>query len=153
MNLNNLIKELETETDKEKAAETIQKIDSLICEKGVLRMGPFGYLKPLEIESHICKRDTFEEGYFDCDAWGNNWGYPVRPDCIYIQPDCNGIEIVLSMNEQYAVSCLIRSAYICLNNGINAPAADQKQIRELFEKIGVPRSQYNNCNFYISNRR
>lgn len=152
MNLKKLIKELETETDNEKAAETIRKIDSLINEKGVLRMGPFGYLKPLEIESHICKRDTFEEGYFYCDAWGNNWGYPVRPDCIYIQPDYNRIEIVLSMNEQYAVSCLIKSAYIHLNNGINAPAADQKQIGELFEKIGVPRSQYNSCDFYISNK-
>lgn len=152
MNLKKMIKELETETDNEKAAETIRKIDSLINEKGVLRMEPFGYLKPLESESHICKRDNFEEGHFDCDAWGNNWGYPVRPDCIYIQPDYNGIEIVLSMNEQYAVSCLIKSAYIHLNNGINAPAADQKQIGELFEKIGVPRSQYNSCDFYISNK-
>lgn len=152
MNLKKLIEELETETDKEKAAETIQKIDSLLIEKGVLRMGTIGYLKPLEIESHICKRDTFEEGYFDCDALGNNWGYPVRPDCIYIQPDYDGIEIVLSMNEQYAVSCLIKSAYIHLHNGINAPAADQKQIGKLFKKIGIPRSQYNSCDFYISNK-
>ena len=152
MNLKKLIKELEVETDKERATETIQKIDSLIIEKGVLRMEPIGYLKPLEIESQICKRNTFEEAYFDCDAWGNNWGYPVRPDCIYIQPDYNGIEIVLSMNEQYAVSCLIKSAYIHLHNGINAPAADQNQIGELFEKIGVPRSQYNSCDFYISNK-
>ena len=43
MNLKKLIKELETETDNEKAAETIRKIDSLINEKGVLRMEPFGY--------------------------------------------------------------------------------------------------------------
>ena len=87
MNLKKLIQELEAETDKEKTAETIQKIDSLLIEKGVLRMGPIGYLKPLDIESQVCQRDTFEEGYFDCDAWGNNWGYPVRPNCIYIQPD------------------------------------------------------------------
>lgn len=152
MNLKKLIKELEAETDKEKIAELIQKINSLVIAKGVLRMGPFGYLKPLEIESHICKRDAFEDGYFDCDAWGYNWGYPARPDCIYIQPDYTGIEIVLSMNEQYAISSLIKSAYICLNNGINAPAANQKQIGELFEKIGVPRSQYNKCDFYISNK-
>ncbi len=152
MDLKKLIKMLEVETDKEKIDKIIQKIDSLIIKKGFVRMGPFGYLKPLEIESHICKRDTFEEGYFDCNAWKNNWGYPVRPDCIYIQPDYNGIEIVLSMNEQYTVSCLIKSAYIRLHNGINAPAADQKQIGELFEKIGVPRSQYNSCDFYINNK-
>ena len=149
MNLKKLIKELETETDNEKAAETIRKIDSLINEKGVLRMEPFGYLKPLESESHICKRDNFEEGHFDCDAWGNNWGYPVRPDCIYIQPDYNGIEIVLSMNEQYAVSCLIKSAYIHLNNGINAPAADQKQIGDFFKRFGYPRTQCSYCCFFI----
>ena len=147
MNLKKLIKELETETDNEKAAETIRKIDSLINEKGVLRMGPFGYLKPLEIESHICKRDTFEEGYFDCGTWGNNWGYPARSDCIYIRPAYTGIEIVLSLNAQYVLSCHIKSAYICLYNGIHAPAAGQEQIGALFKKIGVPRCQYNNCSF------
>lgn len=143
---------LEVETDKEKIAEAIQKINSLVTAKGVLRMGPVGYLKPLEIELHICKKDEFEAGYFDCETWGHNWGYPVRPDCIYIQPDYTGISIVLSVNEQYAVSCLVKSACIYLyGSGINAPSADQKQIGKLFKQIGAPRSQYNMCDFYISN--
>ena len=47
MNLKKLMKMLEAETDKEKAAEVLRKIDSLIIRKGVLRMGPFGYLHPL----------------------------------------------------------------------------------------------------------
>ena len=149
MNLKKLIKALEEETDKDKIAEVLQKIDSLIIKNGVLRMFGTGHLKPLETESQICKRDAFEEGYFDCDAWGYDWGYPVREDCIYIRPDYTGIEIVLSMNEHYVVSCCIKSAYICLNNGIEAPAADQKQIGELFKRRGIPRSQYNNCDFYI----
>lgn len=67
MNLKKLVKMLEAETDMEKAAEVLQKIDSLIIRKGVLRMGPFGYLHPLELESHICKRDAFEKDYFDYD--------------------------------------------------------------------------------------
>ena len=153
MNLKKLIKMAEAETDKEKQAEVIRKINSLIIEKGVLRMGPVGYLKPLAVESRICKRDTFEKGYFDCDAWGCEWGYPVRPDCIYIHPDYAGIEIVLSMNEQYVVSCLIKNAYIELfGNGINAPDADQKQIGDFFKRIGFPRTQYNKCDFYISSK-
>lgn len=72
MNLKKLMKMLEAETDKEKAAEVLRKIDSLIIRKGVLRMGPFGYLHPLELESHICKRDAFKD-YFDCDTWGYKW--------------------------------------------------------------------------------
>lgn len=85
MNLNKLIKVLEVETDKEKTAEVIEKINSLLIKKGVLRMGLFGYLKPLELESHICKRVTFEEGYFDCDAWGNNRGVSCTAG-LYIYP-------------------------------------------------------------------
>lgn len=107
MNLKKLVKMLEAETDMEKAAEVLRKIDSLIIRKGVLRMGPFGYLHPLELESHICKRNAFKD-YFDCDTWGYKWGYPVRKDCIYIQPGYAGIEIVLSINEQYVVSCIIK---------------------------------------------
>lgn len=154
MDLKKLIKMLEVETDKEKIDKIIQKIDSLIIKKGFVRMGPHGYLKPLEIQSHICKRDAFEKGYFDFDTWNNNRNYPVRPDCIYIQPDYSGIEIVLPINEQYAVSCLVKSAHICLyGNGINAPAASQKKIGEFFKKLGAPRSQYNNCHFYIINKQ
>ena len=67
MNLKKLVKMLEAETDMEKAAEVLQKIDSLIVRKGVLRMCSNGYLKPLAVESHICKRDAFEKDYFDCD--------------------------------------------------------------------------------------
>lgn len=147
MNLKKLMKMLEAETDKEKAAEVLRKIDSLIIRKGVLRICSNGYLKPLAVESHICKRDAFENDYFDCDTWGYTWGYPVRRDCIYIQPDYAGIEIVLSMNEEYVVSEIVKSAYIRLNNGINNPAADQKQIGELFKKIGFPRIMYNHCAF------
>lgn len=111
MNLKKLVKMLEAETDMEKAAEVLQKIDSVIIKKGVLKI-VLGYLYPIELESHICKRDTFEEGYFDCDR-GHKWGYP-QENCIYIQPDYAGIEIVLSMNEQYVVSCLLKKAYIGL---------------------------------------
>lgn len=144
-----LVKMLEAETDMEKAAEVLRKIDSLIIRKGVLRMGPFGYLHPLELESHICKRDAFKD-YFDCDTWGYKWGYPVRKDCIYIQPGYAGIEIVLSMNEQYVVSCLIKNAYIGLfGNGINAPNADQKQIGDFFKRVGYPRTQCSYCCFFI----
>lgn len=38
MNLKKLIKVLEAETDKEKTAEVIAKINSLVIKKGVLRM-------------------------------------------------------------------------------------------------------------------
>ena len=38
MNLKKLMKMLEAETDKEKAAEVLRKIDSLRIRKGVLRM-------------------------------------------------------------------------------------------------------------------
>lgn len=107
MNIRKWIKMLETETDKEKIDKLIQKINSVMIKKGALKMGNFGYLRPLEVESHICRRDAFEEGYFDRD-WGYKWGYPVRNDCVYIQPDYAGIEIVLSMNEQYVVSCIIK---------------------------------------------
>ena len=58
MNLKKLIKELETETDNEKAAETIRKIDSLINEKGVLRMGPFGYLNLIYVKEILLKKGT-----------------------------------------------------------------------------------------------
>lgn len=149
MNFRRLLKMLETETDKEKIAEVMQKINSEITKKGVVRMASFGYMKPLEIESHICKRDAIEGWYFDCECWGNRWGYPVRADCIYIQPGYAGIDIVLSLNEYYAVSCCVKRAYIRLRTGINAPAADQEQIGELFRRIGVPRSMYNNCSFDI----
>lgn len=149
MNLKKLMKMLEAETDKEKAAEVLRKIDSLIIRKGVLRMGPFGYLHPLELESHICKRDAFKD-YFDCDTWGYKWGYPVRKDCIYIQPDYAGIEIVLSINEQYVVSSLIKNAYIGLfGSYINAPNADQKQIGDFFKRVGYPRTQCSYCCFFI----
>lgn len=147
MNLNKLMKMLKAETDMEKAAEVLQKIDSVIIKKGVLKI-VLGYLYPLELESHICKRDTFEEGYFDCDR-GHKWGYPQK-NCIYIQPDYAGIEIVLSMNKQYVVSCLLKKAYIgLLESYINAPAANQKQIGDFFKRVGYPRTQYNNCCFFI----
>lgn len=147
MNLKKLVKMLEAETDMEKAAEVLQKIDSVIIKKGVLKI-VLGYLYPLELESHICKRDTFEEGYFDCDR-SHKWGYP-QVNCIYIQPDYAGIEIVLSMNEQYVVSCLLKKAYIELfGSDINAPAANQKQIGDFFKRVGYPRTQYNNCCFFI----
>lgn len=150
MNFRKLLKMLETETDKEKIAEVMCKINSVITKKGAVRMGGFGYMEPLEIESHICKRDAIEEGYFDCECWGNRWGYPVRSDCIYIQPDYAGIEIVLSMNEQYVVSCLLKKAYIVLfGSYINAPAANQKQIGDFFKRVGYLRTQYNNCSFFI----
>lgn len=149
MNIRKLIKMLETETDKEKIDKLIQKINSVMIKKGELRMSRLGYLRPLEVESHICRRDAFEEGYFDRD-WGYKWGYPVRNDCVYIQPDYAGIEIVLSMNEQYVVSCIIKTAYIeFIYSGINAPAADQKKIGELFKNLGASRSQYNNCSFCL----
>lgn len=147
MNLKKLVKMLEAETDMEKAAEVLQKIDSVIIKKGVLKI-VLGYLYPIELESHICKRDTFEEGYFDCDR-GHKWGYP-QENCIYIQPDYAGIKIVLSMNEQYVVSCLLKKAYIGLfGSYINAPAANQKQIGDFFKRVGYPRTQYNNCCFFI----
>ena len=44
MNLKKLMKMLEAETDMEKAAEVLRKIDSLIIRKGVLRMCSNGYL-------------------------------------------------------------------------------------------------------------
>ena len=148
MNLKKLVKMLEAETDMEKTAEIIQKIDSLIIKKGVLKMGILGYLYPLELESHICERDAFEKDYFDCDR-GHKWGYP-QENCIYIQPDYAGIEIVLSMNEQYVVSCLLKKAYIGLfGSYINAPNADQKQIGDFFKRVGYPRTQCSYCCFFI----
>ena len=147
MNLKKLMKTLAAETDKEKAAEIIQKINSVIIKKGVLKI-VIGYLYPLEVESHICKRDAFEEGYFDYDR-GYKWGYP-QENCIYIQSDYAGIEIVLSMNEQYVISCLLKKAYIGLfGSYINAPAANQKQIGDFFKRVGYPRTKYNNCSFFI----
>ena len=43
MNLKKLVKMLEAETDMEKAAEVLQKIDSVIIKKGVLKI-VLGYL-------------------------------------------------------------------------------------------------------------
>ena len=148
--LRKLIKMLEAETDKEKIDETIQKINSLIIKKGAVRIGGIAYLNPLAIESHICRKDEFEKGYFNCEVWGYNWGYPVRSDCIYIQPDNAGMDIVLSVNEQYAVSCHIKSAYICIHSsGINAPEANEKQIAEFIKKLGFYRNQYSGYSFIM----
>lgn len=116
MNLKKLIKKLEAETDKEKTAETIQKIDSLLIEKGVLRMGPIGYLKPLDIESQVCKRDTFEEGYFDCDAWGNNWGGILYGRTVYIS-SLTISNRIFSENPEYGKAELVRE----LDSTLNGP--------------------------------
>lgn len=99
-----MLKLLDVETDQEKRAELIKKIDASIIKRGSVKISNIGYLESLDIESQICKRDVFEKGYFDCDTWGYSWGYPMGSNCIYIQPDYSGIDIVLSVNEQYAIS-------------------------------------------------
>lgn len=150
MDLKRLIKKFETKFDKKKIAALIKKIDSLIIERGYIILWGYGSVEPLELETRICSKDAFEEGYFDCNTLGDN---PEQSHCIYIRPDYAGVEIVLLMNEQYAVSCLIKSAYISILDGKDVPAANQKQIGEFFKRNGFPRGQYINCNFCICNKQ
>lgn len=151
--LKQLVKKAENETSQEEINELLRKIDSLILKKGIVHVwGGFAALYPLDIETRIISRDALEDGYFDSDSREYKWGYVVGDSCIYIQPEYTGIEIVLSMNEKCAVSCLLKMAYIRLHSGINAPNIDQKQIGEFFERVGVVRNECNICYFRMEDK-
>lgn len=74
---------LEAETDMEKAAEVLRKIDSLIIRKGVLRMCSNGYLKPKRDFTCIRSAKQFPESAVFHRRW--IFGYDLRPSFIQME--------------------------------------------------------------------
>lgn len=137
--LMNLVDELEKENDMEKQVELLRRINAKILTEHFFKLANIGAILPLKIEAFLYKEKVFEDKFIGCvnGVYGagrrNNFG------SFYIRPDNSGVEIVLSRNDQYAFSILLKNASVSLfRTGMYAPCMDQQQLCEFLREIEFP---------------
>ena len=133
-------KEQEAETNKERIIEKLQEIGAELLRKYEIRVGDIT-IEPLRVEPYLFKDVTFEDKFMHwIKKSGEKYYGPKqrnRRGKLYIHSGYSGVDIVLSDSDDYAFSFLIKNSRITMNGKVIYPFLKQNGVAKILQENGV----------------
>ncbi len=132
------VRALERAADRGEITARLQEINGLLLTGYVLKLGT-AELEPLRVEAYYYKPGVFEDRFMH--RAGGVYGPRQRGRFgrLYIHPGYGGADLVLSLGEEYAYSCLIKNARISVGGRVTEPFVKQRRTAAFLKELGVPR--------------
>lgn len=130
----------------ESIVSMLQKIGEKLLTEYEIKININGKLitiEPLRLEPYLFS-DGFEDRFMHYDESDGVYGPSQRNRFgkLYIHKGYSGIDIVLSNNEDYAFSFLVKNSRILVNGEVVVPFAKQYCVAKVLKEYGVP-TNYN----------
>lgn len=127
----------DSRADKEVVILYLQKIGAEFLKKYEIRIGNIT-IEPLRVEPYLFKEDAFEDKfthYIVKDDKQKYYGPQQRNRFgkLYIHSGYSGVDIVLSDNDNYAFSLLIKNSRILINGNVEYPFLKQYGVAEVLK--------------------
>ena len=131
----------DSRADKEVVIVYLQKIGAEFLKKYEIRIGNIT-IEPLRVEPYLFKKDAFEDKfthYIVKDDKQKYYGPQQRNRFgkLYIHSGYSGVDIVLSDNDNYAFSLLIKNSRILINGNVEYPFLKQYGVAEVLKDNGI----------------
>ena len=131
----------DSRADKEVVIVYLQKIGAEFLKKYEIRIGNIT-IEPLRVEPYLFKEDAFEDKfthYIVKDDKQKYYGPQQRNRFgkLYIHSGYSGVDIVLSDNDNYAFSLLIKNSRILINGNVEYPFLKQDGVAEVLKDNGI----------------
>lgn len=119
--------------------EFLQKINAILLTQYMISVNNV-IIEPLRIEAYLYIDGVFEDKFIHRSSKNALYGDYQRNRFgqLYIHPGYGGIDIVLSNDNTYAYSCLIKNSRIIVDGKITEPFVKQYRVAEFLKEIGVP---------------
>ncbi len=139
--VNELVNRLDSKAGKDIVIEYLQKIGAELLKNYEIRIGSIT-IEPLRVEPYLFKEDTFEDKfihYIIKDDKQKYYGPQQRNRFgkLYIHSGYTGVDIVLSDNDNYAFSFLIKNSRVLINNNVIYPFLKQYGVAEVLKNNGI----------------
>ncbi len=139
--VNELVNRFDSKAGKDIVIEYLQKIGAELLKNCEIRIGSIT-IEPLRVEPYLFKEDTFEDKfihYIIKDDKQKYYGPQQRNRFgkLYIHSGYTGVDIVLSDNDNYAFSFLIKNSRVLINNNVIYPFLKQYGVAEVLKNNGI----------------
>lgn len=119
----------------------LQKIGAELLTKYEIRIGNIT-IEPLRVEPYLFKQEAFEDKFIHSIIKDNKMRYygpqqRNRFGKLYIHSGYSGVDIVLSDNDDYAFSFLIKNSRILINGSVAYPFLKQYGVAEVLKNNGI----------------
>lgn len=139
--VNELANRLDSKTSKDIVIEYLQKIGAELLKNYEIRIGSIT-IEPLRVEPYLFKEDAFEDKFIHYIVKDDKQKYygpqqRNRFGKLYIHSGYTGVDIVLSDNDNYAFSFLIKNSRVLINNNVIYPFLKQYGVAEVLKNNGI----------------
>lgn len=139
--MDKLIKELKQLTNRENIEKALLKIGAELLTKYEIRILNI-IIEPLRIEPYLFKPCVFEDKFMHHIKAENDIIYGPqqrnRYGKLYIHKGFSGVDIVLSDENEYALSFLIKNSRILIDNEMAYPFVKQYEVAKILKEHGIP---------------
>lgn len=136
-----LVEELKNECNKEEQIKILQKIGAELLTKYEIRIGNIT-IEPLRVEAYLFKETVFEDKFIHYIKKNkqNYYGPQQRNKFgkLYIHSGYTGVDIVLSNDDNYAFSFLIKNSRVLISNNVTYPFLKQNGVAKVLKDRGIP---------------
>ena len=117
--------------------ELLQDINAMILTQYVIQVKDI-VIEPLRVEAYLYVDGRFEDKFIHRPNKKAPYGACQRNRFgqLYVHPGYSGVDIVLSLEETYAYSCLIKNSRISVGGKVVEPFAKQYGVAIFLKKIG-----------------
>lgn len=139
--VNELANRLDSKAGKDIVIEYLQKIGAELLKNYEIRIGSIT-IEPLRVEPYLFKEDAFEDKFIHYIVKDDKQKYygpqqRNRFGKLYIHSGYTGVDIVLSENDNYAFSFLIKNSRVLINNNVIYPFLKQYGVAEVLKNNGI----------------
>ena len=139
--VNELANRLDSKAGKDIVIEYLQKIGAELLKNYEIRIGSIT-IEPLRVEPYLFKEDAFEDKFIHYIVKDDKQKYygpqqRNRFGKLYIHSGYTGVDIVLSDNDNYAFSFLIKNSRVLINNNVIYPFLKQYGVAEVLKNNGI----------------
>lgn len=119
----------------------LQKIGAELLTKYEIRIGNIT-IEPLRVEAYLFKETVFEDKFIHHIKKNkqNYYGPQQRNKFgkLYIHSGYTGVDIVLSNDDNYAFSFLIKNSRVLISNNVTYPFLKQNGVAKVLKDNGIP---------------
>lgn len=138
--MNELIKELKQLTNREDIKKTLLKIGAELLTKYEIRILNI-IIEPLRVEPYLFIPSVFEDKFMHHIKAENDIIYGPqqrnRYGKLYIHKGFSGVDVVLSDEDEYAFSFLIKNSRILIDNKVVYPFVKQYEVAKILKEHGI----------------
>ena len=139
--VNELANRLDSKAGKDIVIEYLQKIGAELLKNYEIRIGSIT-IEPLRVEPYLFKEDACEDKFIHYMVKDDKQKYygpqqRNRFGKLYIHSGYTGVDIVLSDNDNYAFSFLIKNSRVIINGNVIYPFLKQYGVAEVLKNNGI----------------